>query len=61
MGSLMLVGSGGWPVEGCGLFQQDKVSCHKAKMDQEWFEGHSNESEVLAWPPNSPDLCVYMS
>ncbi|KAK3570021.1 hypothetical protein QTP86_009164 [Hemibagrus guttatus] len=39
--------------DGCGLFQQDNVPCHKAKMVQEWFDEH-NESELL--PPNSPDL-----
>lgn len=24
----------------CGLFQQDKMLCHKAKMYQQWFEEH---------------------
>ncbi|KAK3570976.1 hypothetical protein QTP86_031838, partial [Hemibagrus guttatus] len=24
--------------------------------DHEWFDEHNNEFEVLAWPPNSPDL-----
>lgn len=38
------------------LFQQDNVSRHKAKRVQEWFEEHSNESEVSTWPPNYPDL-----
>ncbi|KAK3568343.1 hypothetical protein QTP86_004953 [Hemibagrus guttatus] len=42
--------------DGCGLFQQDNVPCHKAKMVQEWFDEHKNEFEVLIWPPNSPDL-----
>ena len=28
--------------DGCGLFQQDNVPCHKAKMVQEWFEEHNN-------------------
>lgn len=32
------------------------VSRHKAKRVQEWFEEHSNESEVSTWPPNYPDL-----
>ena len=41
--------------DGCGLFQQDNASCHKAKMAQEWFEEH-NEFEVLTWLPNSPNL-----
>lgn len=40
---------------GSGLFQQD-VPCKKAKMLQEWFEEHDNESEVLTLPSNSPDL-----
>ncbi|KAM9391739.1 BAR/IMD domain-containing adapter protein 2-like 2 [Pholidichthys leucotaenia] len=35
---------------------QDNVLCHKAKMVQEWFEERNIESEVLTWPPNSPDL-----
>ena len=26
------------------------------KMVQEWFEEHSNELEVLTWPPNSRGL-----
>ncbi|KAK3570978.1 hypothetical protein QTP86_031835, partial [Hemibagrus guttatus] len=42
--------------DGCGLFQQDNAPCHEAKMVQEWFDEHNNEFEVLAWPPNSPDL-----
>ncbi|KAK3563503.1 hypothetical protein QTP86_030370 [Hemibagrus guttatus] len=42
--------------DGCGLFQQDKAPCHKAKMLQEWFDEHNNQFEVLTWPPNSPDL-----
>ncbi|KAK3541531.1 hypothetical protein QTP86_029169 [Hemibagrus guttatus] len=24
--------------------------------DQEWFDEHNNQFEVLTWPPNSPDL-----
>ena len=43
-------------LDGCGLFQQVNAPCHKAKKVQEWFEEHNNESEVLTWPPNSPDL-----
>lgn len=31
----------------CGLFLQDNVSCHKAKLIQEWFEEDNNEFEVL--------------
>ena len=40
----------------CGLFQQDNAPCPKTKMDQEWFDDHNNENEVLTWLPNSPDL-----
>ena len=29
--------------DGCGLFQQDNVPCHKAKIAQDWFEEHKNE------------------
>ena len=29
--------------DGCGLFQQDNVPCHKTKRFQEWFEEHSNK------------------
>ncbi|KAK3532978.1 hypothetical protein QTP70_006210 [Hemibagrus guttatus] len=32
---------------GCGLFQQDNVPCHKAKMVQEWFDEHNNKFEKL--------------
>lgn len=39
---------------GFGLFRQDNATCHKAKMDQGWFE--KNEFEVLKWPPNFPVL-----
>lgn len=42
--------------DGSGFFQQDDVSCHKAKTVQEWFEEHNNEFKVLTLPPNSPDL-----
>ena len=42
--------------DGCGLFQEDNTLCNKAKMVQEWFEEHTNEFEMLTWPPNSPDL-----
>uniref|UniRef100_A0A3P8T8H4 Small RNA 2'-O-methyltransferase n=1 Tax=Amphiprion percula TaxID=161767 RepID=A0A3P8T8H4_AMPPE len=34
--------------DGCGLFQQDNVQCHKTKMVQEWFEEHNNEFKVPA-------------
>ena len=40
----------------CGLFQQDNVACHKAKLVLEWFEEHNNEFGVLNWPPNTPDV-----
>ncbi|KAK3549192.1 hypothetical protein QTP70_034192, partial [Hemibagrus guttatus] len=38
--------------DGCGLFQQDNVLCHKGKMVQEWFDEHNNEFVVLTWPPD---------
>ncbi|KAK3567808.1 hypothetical protein QTP86_026749, partial [Hemibagrus guttatus] len=38
------------------IFKQDNAPCHKADMLQEWFDEHSNQFEVLTWPPNSPDL-----
>ena len=42
--------------DGRGLFQQDNVPCHTAHIVQERFEEHEEESEVLSWPPNSPQL-----
>ena len=36
--------------DGSHIFQQDNVSCHKAKIVQEWFEEH--QFKVLT----SPDL-----
>ncbi|KAK3505622.1 hypothetical protein QTP70_021284 [Hemibagrus guttatus] len=42
--------------DGCGLFEQDSAPCHKVKMVHEWFYEHTNQFEVLTWPPNSPDL-----
>ena len=42
--------------DGSGIFQQDKASCHKANILQEWFEEHNRKFRVLTWPPNSPDL-----
>ena len=41
---------------GCGLYQQDNVPCHKAKMAQEWLRKHNNEFEVLTWTPDFPDV-----
>lgn len=32
---------------GFGLFQEDNVWRHKAKIVQEWFEEHKNDFEVL--------------
>lgn len=43
---------------GCDLFQQDNVPCHKAKVIQEWFEVHNNTFEVLTCPPNFQDLSL---
>ena len=45
-----------WQLYSLILFQQDNVSCHTAKIVQEWFEEHDKEFKVLTWPPNSPDL-----
>ncbi|KAK3525149.1 hypothetical protein QTP86_019533, partial [Hemibagrus guttatus] len=43
--------------DGCGLFQQDNVACHKSKLVQEWFDDHNNQFEVLTWRPlASPNL-----
>ena len=42
--------------DGCGLFQQDNMLCHKANMVQKWFEEHNEFDKVLNWPPYSPDL-----
>ncbi|GBN87022.1 hypothetical protein AVEN_50406-1 [Araneus ventricosus] len=41
---------------GNGIFQQDNASCHKARIVLEWFEEHTNEFQLMSWPPNSPDL-----
>lgn len=40
--------------DGCGLFQQDNVSFHKAQMVLECFEEHKNKFQLLVRPPNSP-------
>ncbi|GBM80880.1 hypothetical protein AVEN_52354-1 [Araneus ventricosus] len=41
---------------GNGIFQQDNVPCHKARIAFEWFEEHTDEFHLMSWPPNSPDL-----
>ena len=41
-------------LDGCGLFQQDNMPRHKAKMVQEWFEKHNKEFKVLTWPDLNP-------
>ncbi|KAK3543536.1 hypothetical protein QTP70_023867, partial [Hemibagrus guttatus] len=33
--------------DGCGLFPQENVPCHKAKMVQEWIDERNNGFEVL--------------
>ncbi len=38
-----------------GYFQQDNSPCHKAQIISDWFIEH-NESTLLKWPPQSPDL-----
>lgn len=30
------------------------ISCHKAKMFQDWFEEHYNKFEVLTWASKFP-------
>ncbi|KAK3546573.1 hypothetical protein QTP70_029961, partial [Hemibagrus guttatus] len=52
------VETGTWNLPECRLDgkHQDNAPCHKADMLQEWFDEHSNQFEVLTWPPNSPDL-----
>ncbi len=37
-------------------FQQDNTPCHKAQIISDWFLEHDNESTLLKWPPQSPDL-----
>ncbi len=37
-------------------FQQDNAPCHKAQIMSDWFLEHDNESTLLKWPPQSPDL-----
>ncbi len=36
------------------IFQQDNDPKHTSKLAKEWIE--NNDIEVLAWPPQSPDL-----
>ncbi len=39
-----------------GYFQQDNAPCHKAQIISDWFLEHDNESPLLKWSPQSPDL-----
>ena len=39
-----------------GNFQHDNAAGHKAKVVSNWFHKHDNESNVLQWPSQSPDL-----
>ncbi|GFX45131.1 transposable element Tc1 transposase [Trichonephila clavipes] len=41
---------------GNGMFKQDNAPCHKTKIVLEWFQEHEAESQLMSWPPNSPDL-----
>nr|KAF6355158.1 hypothetical protein mMyoMyo1_011357 [Myotis myotis] len=41
---------------GDGVFQQDNVPCHSARIVHEWFQEHEGDSTLLRWPPQSPDL-----
>lgn len=45
--------------DGCGLFQQDNVSCHRGEMDQGWWEDHKDQFGMLNWPLNSTDLDIH--
>ncbi|GFY36691.1 DDE_3 domain-containing protein [Trichonephila clavipes] len=39
-----------------GIFQQNNVSCQKARIVLERFEEHKNEFRLISWPPNSADI-----
>ncbi len=39
-----------------GYFQQDNAPVHKAQIISDWFFEHDNESTLLKWPPQLPDL-----
>jgi len=36
------------------IFQQDGAPCHTARQCKKWFQ--DNNTELLTWPGNSPDL-----
>lgn len=40
--------------DGCGLFLQDDLPSHRAKMAQGWFEELIEEFEVLTAPSDFP-------
>lgn len=42
--------------DGNGLFQQDNVVYHRAKIVKQLFKELKDKLEVLTCPPNSPDL-----
>ncbi|GBM17643.1 Transposable element Tc1 transposase [Araneus ventricosus] len=41
---------------GNGIFQQGSAPCHKARIVLEWFGEHTDEFNLMSWPPNSPVL-----
>lgn len=45
--------------KGSGLFQQHNVSCYTAKLLEEWFMEHSNESGVVVWHPDFNSIQCY--
>ncbi|GFU34645.1 transposable element Tc1 transposase [Trichonephila clavipes] len=38
------------------IFQDNIVSCQKARAALEGFEEHKDEFHLISWPPNSADL-----
>ena len=41
---------------GNGMFQEDNVSCHKARIVLEWFQEHDAEFQLMSWLPKLPNL-----